>query len=338
MSTNKNALIRYKILDKCFRNTGKRYFIDDLIEECEKVLLEINPVSDGISRRQIFEDIAFMESADGWDIELSRHRVGKKVYYKYTDPSFSINNMPLNEVEINHLKSAIDILSQFSGMPQFEWFNEMLPKLQQRISAEPNSDLIIDFDNNEYLKGIELLGGLYNAIRFKKVLSIQYKPFDSEVCFNFIIHPYYLKQYNNRWFLFGYNPEKEKYDWNLALDRIISFKEIKGKYHKNNRIDWSEYFDDIIGVTKPEGSDPKKVILHFNQNSGRYMLTKPIHGSQKTKWIENNTLELSLQIIINYELERLILSYAESVKVIEPTSLAKTVKQRLKKALNNYQL
>jgi len=338
MATNKNALIRYKVLDTCFRNPGRRYFIGDLISECESVLLEIDPESNGISRRQIFEDIAFMESKEGWSIELDKLRDGKKVYYRYTDMSFSINNMPLNEVEINQLKAAVDILSQFKGMPQFEWVNELVPKLQQGITSDQESTTIMEFDSNQYLKGIEHLGPLHNAIYYKKVLTISYKPFENESPFDVVIHPYFLKQYNNRWFLFGYNPEKEKYDWNLALDRIISFKEIKGKYHKNNRIDWSEYFDDIIGVTKPEGSDPKKVILHFNQNSGRYMLTKPIHGSQKTKWIENNTLELSLQIIINYELERLILSYAESVKVIEPTSLAKTVKQRLKKALNNYQL
>ena len=116
MATNKNALIRYKVLDNCFRNPGKRYFIDDLIEECEKVLLEIDPDSNGISRRQILDDISFMESKDGWKIELTRSRVGRKVFYRYSDPAFSINNMPLNEVEINQLQSAADILSQFKGL------------------------------------------------------------------------------------------------------------------------------------------------------------------------------------------------------------------------------
>ena len=82
MSTNKNALIRYKVLDTCFRNVGKRYFIEDLIIECENVLLEIDSNSNGISRRQIFDDIAFMESSEGWSIELNRERFGKKTYYR----------------------------------------------------------------------------------------------------------------------------------------------------------------------------------------------------------------------------------------------------------------
>jgi len=336
MATNKNALIRYKVLDNCFRNPGRRYFIGDLIDACEKVLAEIDPDSNGISRRQIFEDIAFMESKEGWEIELAKLRDGKKVFYRYADINFSINNMPLNEVEINQLKAAVDILSQFKGMPQFEWVNELVPKLKQGIASDEASATIMEFDSNQYLKGIEHLGPLHNAIFYKKVLSVSYQPFENETPFEVVMHPYFLKQYNNRWFLFGYNPEKDKFDWNLAIDRIVSIKEIKGKYHKNATIDWQEYFEDIIGVTKPIDATVENVVLHFTGKTGNYMETKPLHGSQEPKWLDDQTLEVKLQLIINYELERLILSYADSVSVIQPLSLAKAIKNRLKEALNNY--
>ena len=336
MATNKNALIRYKVLDKCFRNPGKRYYINDLIEECEIVLLDIDPGSNGISRRQIFEDIAFMESKEGWSIELDKIRDGKKVYYRYSNISFSINNMPLNEVEINQLKAALDILSQFKGMPQFEWVNELLPKLQHGMASDEKSFTIIEFDSNQYLKGIGHLGPLHSAIFYKKVLMIKYKPFENDTPFNVVIHPYFLKQYNNRWFLFGFNPENQKYDWNLAIDRIISIKETTGSYQNNNIIDWLEYFDDIIGVTKPIDANLEKVVLHFKGRTGFYVETKPLHGSQKQKWINENLLEVTLDVIINYELERLILSYADNVYVIKPTSLANSVKNRLKESLSQY--
>lgn len=337
MATNKNALIRYKVLDNCFRNPGKRYFIDDLIEECEKVLLEIDPDSNGISRRQILDDISFMESKDGWKIDLTRNREGRKVFYRYSDPAFSINNMPLNEVEINQLQSAADILSQFKGMPQFEWVNELVPKLKQGMAIKEAGETIIEFDNNQYLKGIEHLGTLHNAIFYKKILSINYKPFENDDPFEIVIHPYFLKQYNNRWFLFGYNPEKEKPDWNLAIDRIVSIREIKEKYHRNTEIDWKDYFEDIIGVTKPEDAKIERIVLHFTGRTGNYMETKPLHGSQKSKWLNKHTLEVHLQLIVNYELERLILSYADSVSVIQPISLANVIKSRLHEALKHYQ-
>ncbi len=332
MATNKNALIRYKILDQCFRNPGRGYYLNDLIEACNKVLLDISPDTKGISRRQIFNDIQFMESSEGWSIELEKIRDGKKMFYRYADTSFSINNMPLNDLEINHLKSAIDILSQFKGMPQFEWMQELLPKLQQGISKNAPAQNIISFDNNQYLKGIEFIGPLYNAIHYKKVLNIEYKPFDSESAYQMILHPAYLKQYNNRWFLLGYNTYNNKYDWNLALDRIVEITETKEKY-MDNIIDWEEYFEDLIGVTKIKGAEPEEINLVFFNISGKYIESKPIHGSQKSKWLNENELEVRLKLIINFEFERLILSYADSVKVLYPQKLVETIRQKTENTL-----
>ena len=335
MSTNKNALIRYKILDSCFRNPGKKYFIETLIHECERVLLEIDPDSNGISRRQIFDDINFMKSSDGWDIELDSLREGKRAYYRYRDTSFSINNMPFNEFEISQLKTTLDILAQFKGMPQFEWINELIVKLKQGMRTD-EQNTIIEFDNNQYLKGIEHLGMLHSAIYNKVVLKINYQPFEYDAPYELMIHPYYLKQYNNRWFLFGYNPEKEKFDWNMALDRIVKIEEGKGTFRSNKNINWVDYFEDIIGVTKPENQKVETVLLHFYGKTTYYIETKPLHGSQKSKRIDSNTLEVKLSLMTNYELERLIISYADSVKVVAPLRLVNQIKTRISNSLAQY--
>ncbi|WP_073852084.1 helix-turn-helix transcriptional regulator [Pontibacter flavimaris] len=337
MARNKHAVIRYKVLDRCFRNPGRRYFIQDLIDECNKVLLEIDPDSKGISRRQIFEDIAFMESSEGYSIELHKHRESKRVYYRYVDISFSIDNSPLNEVEINQLRNAMTILAQFKGMPQFEYVHEILAKLNQGIALKQEEDVIIDFDNNLYLKGIELLGELHNAILYKKVLCVSYQPFENDAPYDVMIHPYYLKQYNNRWFLFGYNPDEGFYNWNLALDRIVSITETDGKYHPNTEIDWFEYFDEMIGVTKPVGATTEPVVLHLNGRAGKYVINKPIHGSQHDKWLAPDLLEVKLDLVINFEFKRLILSYGKDVEVISPEWLKEETMGNLKAALDQYQ-
>ena len=335
MATNKNAQIRYKILDNCFRNSGRRYFIEDLISECNAKLLEIDPTSNGISRRQIFDDIHFMESSEGWEIDLLKLKDGRRVYYRYEDMHFSINNMPLNESDINRLQTTLQTISHFKGMPQFEWMYGLLPKLKQG-STDAYSPAIMEFENNQDLKGIEHIGTLYDAILYKKVLSICYlQSFRDKVLLT--IHPYYLKQYNTRWFLFGYNPDKDKYDWNLPLDRIISINEIHKSYIPNTVIDWCEYFDNIIGVTKPENAAVEKITLHFFEKTGYYIESKPIHGYQKHRWLDTQTLEVHLELMINYELERLILSYADSVKVIQPQSLAELIKRKMRKGLERYE-
>src|SRR5690606_5930293 len=104
----------------------------------------------------------------------------------------------------------------------------------------------------------------------------------------------------------------------------------------NTEINWSEYFEDMIGVTKPEGEVIENVVLHFFRKTGKYIQTKPLHGSQRDNWINMNTLEVRLEVIPNYELERLILSYAESVKVISTESLKMKILERHKKACLQY--
>jgi len=335
MPATKHALIRYKVLDQCFRSK-KKFYIEDLIRACEEVLLEIDPDSNGISLRQIRDDIAFMKSKEGWGIELGNFKDGKKMYYRYENTEFSINNMPLNDLEIEQLKSAFDILTQFKGMPQFEWIYELLPKLKVGMAPTGTTEAIMDFEFNADLKGIGHLGELYTYIGARKVLKISYQPFGAKEPFEVIIHPYYLKQYNNRWFLFGYNPEVDKPDWNLPLDRIVSYQTQRLTYRQNTTINWEEYFDDIIGVTRPMGSIVETVVLHFTGRTGYYIETNPLHMSQKPKWLDTETFEARLEVIRNYELERLILSYADSVKVIQPEILAEVIATRLENGFRQY--
>ena len=61
MPTNKNASIRYLTLDKCFRDFNHRCYIEDLIAKCDEAFLSYNGTG-GVSRRQIFDDIKYIES------------------------------------------------------------------------------------------------------------------------------------------------------------------------------------------------------------------------------------------------------------------------------------
>lgn len=65
MSANKNAQLRYQILDRCFSNFKKKYTIDDLIEEVNEKLYDMNGIE--VSLRQIREDIKFMRDRMGYD-------------------------------------------------------------------------------------------------------------------------------------------------------------------------------------------------------------------------------------------------------------------------------
>lgn len=329
MAINKNAIIRYQALDRCFSNRGRMFFIDDLLEECNKALTEYDPKSDGIQIRQLYDDIRFMQSDAGWSAQIERLRYGRRVYYRYEDPSFSINNQPLNDSEAEQIKSALQIISRFSGTPQFEWVNEMIPMFGSKFGLIEKKGEVISFESNVDLKGVQFLTPLFNAIVNERVLKVEYQDFKSEEPYDVIFHPYYLKQYNSRWFALGLNPETKIPTWNLALDRIVSLSETDLKYEPTD-IDWDDYFYDFVGVTKPINVEIEEIVLLFSPEEAPYVTTKPIHPTQKVKNLPGG-LEVRIKVIPNFELERLILAFGEQVRVISPQDFKERIAGRIKR-------
>lgn len=331
MPINKNALIRYQTLDRCFANPGRRYDINALLEICNDALFEYNPNAAGIKKRQLYEDIRFMESNQGYSIELEKTKEGRRTFYKYIDTSFSITNNPINELEAEQIKSAMMVLTRFKGMPQFEWVNELLPKLDQTFLLKDKENHIMSFENNPFLKGLEFLDSIFNAVSYNKTLEITYQPFAKDQ-FTTTFYPYHLKQFNSRWFLFGRNPDYENLS-NYPLDRIISIKESNQPFQETE-IDFDDYFDDVIGVTLNEGQ-PEIIELKITKKLWPYIETKPLHGSQKKKLENENFVYMTLEVIPNFELEKLILSFGEEILVVSPKYFRDSIKQRL---LNNIAL
>jgi predicted DNA-binding transcriptional regulator YafY len=336
MATNKHAIIRYQTLDKCFRNPGRRYYIEDLIDACNEALFNISDSTDGIKRRQLFEDIRFMESDQGWNIPLERVKDGKRVFYRYNDSNFSINNQPLNETEENQLKEALFTLSRFKGMPQFEWMEEITTRLDAGLGLSHVPKQIIEFEQNKYLKGLEFISTLYDAIVYEKVLHLSYKSFKSEEIHSFTFHPYYLKQYNNRWFVFGFTSEFSTIS-NFALDRIIELEENNTiEYFPNNSINFEDYFEDVIGVTVKENGPIERIDLEIDNSLFPYIQSKPLHDSQKVVNRTENSTTIRLELQINYELITSLFSFGSRIKVIQPDLLKEEMIQRANSILKNY--
>lgn len=324
MSINKNAYLRYQVLDKCFSNRYRMFFIDDLIDEVNKALEEFNGGGSKVERRQLFDDIKFMESEAGFSIPLERVRQGKKVYYRYSEADFSIQNQKISDDEIETINSALMVLLRFRGIPQFEWVNEIFPKLQSAFQDKEPTE-VISFDQNEYLVGLDNLPTLYKSITNKSVLNIEYQSFKETESRQLIIHPYYLKQFNKRWFLFGLNG-KDKLIYNLPIDRIKSISQSSEKYIENTTLDFKDYFEDIVGVSFTPNEKPIKILLKVKNEVAPYILTKPLHGSQKKKESNSEETIIEIEVIPNIELRQLILSYGDGIEVISPKSFRDQMK------------
>lgn len=332
MATNKNAQLRYQILDRCFSNFHKRYEIDDLLDEVNEQLFDIFGTT--VSIRQIREDIKYMRDRVSFNAPIVAYPYdGKKCYYRYSDPNYTIYENALSVDDLNKLQSTIDMLSRFRGPAANVWLEEVITNLEYQFGLKSNTEHLISFEQNDQLKGIEHLADVIDATINHQTLDISYLTFRGKEIM-MTIHPYYVKQYNGRWFLYGLNDELNRIS-NLALDRIHHYEKSEKPFRKNDLYDFSTYFDDVIGATIPKDDVKKEIIgLRFSSNRFPYVVSKPIHKSQKVIDDKNGIVEI--QVRPTRELDQQLFSFIPDVEVLYPEWYRQQIMEKIEENMEKY--
>ncbi|MFZ4861166.1 helix-turn-helix transcriptional regulator [Sphingobacterium sp. Mn56C] len=308
--------------------------MNDLIQYVSHAIQEYTGKETSISRRQIFKDIDFMRDTIGFNAPIIDIKEGKKAFYRYDDPTYSITLQQINPIEAELLKNALEVLKRFKGIAPFDFIAELSLKLKKTFQLEDLAHIIF-FDHNEYLKNIDSLGQLLKATQDKDVLTITYQSFNQNKEDIFVFHPYFLKQYNKRWFLFGQREDFETWT-NLALDRIMEFTKSYKHDYKANTQDPEAYFEDIIGVSKPIGAVCQFVKIKVNKSLWTYIESKPLHPSQKVINKADSYTTIQLDIIPNYEFYAQILGLGAAIEVLEPKQVRDAVREKIEESLKLY--
>lgn len=336
MPVNRNALIRYRTIDNCLKNRQRRWTLEDLIDACSEALYEYEGIDKGVSRRSVQMDIQMMRSDKlGYNAPII---VLEKKYYTYEDPDYSITNIPLTDQDLGKLTEVVEILRQFKGFNHFQELNGMVQRLENKIySVKTNQEPVIDFEKNENLKGLEFIEPLYQSIINKKAIVLHYQSFKARDVASFDFHPYYLKEYRNRWFVIGLKKRNAEL-LTLALDRIVKLEECSRPYiPKRKDFNLTEYLNNVVGVSVSPGSKVEKVVLFADRETAPYIITKPIHHTQQVEEILPHGVLISFHVQLNFELEREILGFGERVRVVAPERLKRRIKSCIESALDQYQ-
>ena len=339
-------LIRYMAIDSCFSNHAKICTKDDLCTAAEDYLNEFFPsrkrVEGRISERMIWEDITRMQYKWGFKLNKTpsdRARLdddgrlidGSKMSatnYHYEDPDFCIRRAPLIAAEEPWLEEFRFLAHYFREKPDFGWITELYIRLDDDRREGMNT-VVPDMRSEYYLKGFrEFFYYLYDAIQCRRVQKIDYRTFDGKEE-TWTISPYFLKEYNNRWFLFGYNHARNQLT-NAPLDRIQRAEAIEEDYIKPDEVDelkeltiFDDYFEDVIGVTIPKDGEVETVKLKFTDRRFHTVTTKPLHPSQRNYEKEKT---VTINVKKNRELIQTILSFGKDVEVLEPAGLRNEIK------------
>ena len=338
MPTNKNALTRYALLDKLLSNHRKAYSIQDLTDYLAQELP--NYGQEPVTRRCVEKDILYLEFDSPFDVEFERYKVAsptksgdgfyQKPCIRYADPSFSIFKKSLSEDERSLLASVLSTLGSFKGQPNFEW----LEALAQKLNVEELPEVISMSKNiNE---NSTLLAELFAVISAKSAIAIKYHTFSSEKIRTVYVSPYLLKEYNCRWYLLA-GPFDSDRVLSFALDRIDGIEYAKELTFKPAKEDFTERYEDIIGITYYEDKPVEEIVFWVSEDSTPYIITKPIHGSMRhLKGSKADILRakypslpqgefFSIECIENYELIRELTTYGANLIALSPAHIVEQV-------------
>ncbi|NJC24890.1 helix-turn-helix transcriptional regulator [Neolewinella antarctica] len=335
MPINKNALIRYRTIDRALQNHSRKWTLADLIDACSDALYELEGKDTYVSKRTVQLDIQMLRSNKlGYEAPIE---VYDRRYYRYADPDYSITNVPLTATDLDVLTESVTVLRQFKDFSLFSDLNGVIQKLEDKIyRATEHAEPIIHLDKNERLTGLRYLDVLYQAISKQIVVDTTYQSFKAKAASTFSFHPYILKEFNNRWFLIGRRDDQARIH-TLALDRITLLRpNLKVDYRRDN-FRSVDYYKDTIGVTVLY-ERPRKVLLWVDAANLPYILTKPLHHSQELREQRpdgSGVIQLTVQH--NYELERLLLGFGPGITVLGPPKIRRSIRRALEAAVNNYE-
>lgn len=320
MPTNKNALVRYKYLDRLLSDHHHFYDIHDLTEKVNDMLYEDG--YDEVTQRCIEKDLVSLEGAP-FCAPIERYRKNSKNCIAYSKYSFSIFKQEISREERNLLREVLSTIGQFDGLDNFKWLEDFKIGLGLEERRQ-----IISFSNNPYLKNSNLLGTLFDSISNEVVIRLSYHTFSDSTVRSIVFHPYLLKQYNDRWFLLG-AADTDKKILTFALDRIDNVEPLPERKFEECSEELSERFENIVGVTLYEDKPIEHIICWASDSSKDYINTKPIHESYTPFKGEKECqlhiqypqlkggLFFSLNCIPNYELIRELCSYGKELLVLQ---------------------
>ena len=254
--------------------------------------------------------------------------------YCYREPGFSVMPFLTAEMSDAEYKKLASAINKLKGVLSEQNFEEIKFVLQSRIEADYNKgENCVEYEDNRRLKGREYRPIIYNAILEKTSLQILYTKFDGEIIGPFEFHPYLLKQYNDRWYAFGFRPDANNFYYSIPLDRISSKPKIIGKYNEDRPIGYKEHFNNIVGVTKYNRKEQLIEILIKDIDAWGRITTKPLPTQQIISDFDakSNTGRITLRLIPNNELYTKILSWGRYVEIIKPIS----VRDRLIELINS---
>lgn len=166
---------------------------------------------------------------------------------------------------------------------------------------------------------------IIEAMRDGIKIRIMYQSFHSAEPSTFILAPYCVRVFRQRWYVLG-TSEKGKELRLYSLDRILNTERTTTPFVLPPNFDAEAFFANGYGVTVDERK-PEIVRISVDAYQANYLRSLPIHPSQEETERNNDYSVFQFFIVPTYEFIKELLSYGGTLEVLSPKWLRKEMKQ-----------
>lgn len=323
-------MLRLQTLDRLLSD-GRLHSMESLVMECSLALEEQG--ERGVSSKNtILNDLETLKNV--WNVNICAVKEGRNIGYRYAENGFSVFSVEYDSEELCELQKLMQFLAPLRATSGFEWSADLLTSMEKAYGLQQFSDKYVSFENCTDVVGSDVFISLYQAIAKQQLVIIIYKCFWWKEPKELVVSPYFLKQYNQRWYLLANNENSGKIAL-YGLDRILELRYVVGTYTPCC-INPKNYFSGIVGVTNHEGKSVEKVVLRVDSSYFNYIDNRPVHFSQMVLSENDDYVQIQLQLKVNLEFEKFLMANALNLKVEKPVWLRQRIANKLKKSLESY--
>lgn len=269
----------------------------------------------------------------------------------YSESSFERDKKDICEQYSIYIKYSkrrngyfIDINEDDEDITDFKAFLDLLERrervefVNQTLTGVREIGRYLQLEKNPNFSGISHLPTLWEALRAQRVISFGYSAYTQTPApvRTRLIEPGLLFEYKNRWYLDGWDTEKNEVR-TFGLDRMSNLQ-LTDKHIFQNRSDqYRAMRQHVIGVNSAPDTAPVRVVLRLTALQSNYLQSLPLHHSQRAlPQTSPEFVDFELFVVLNIELEIEILGLGEAIEVLEPAGLREKIKERIRKSLNPY--
>lgn len=282
---------------------------------------------------------SFAQALENIGLKGSKREIDYVLHY-LEDIGISLKDSKINGYVLKDVDDEPSVyllahnLKKFLGLELINLRLHDNPAFYKYIQLESHKFKNITSEYSQYDGGLRWVDLCLSAIITSSKINLYHKNFEKGTTTKHkALTPLFVKEYLNRWYVVV-EPIKDRDYTVFGLDRVEEIEITSQAFDLEKAIDF-EMFDSTIGVDLRFNQDT--VVLKFTGEQKEYIKTNFLHHSQRIIEDNESHVIISLDVMLNYELKRIILSYGANVEVLKPSDLRFWIEQEIKKMSLNYQ-